>query len=137
MSSKNLHISTPSKTAPTPQNTPLQHAPIASGLARPTIPDIQEDADEAGDAGGQVAAALRSNAARTALAEIVQGRLSSLIGKSSGYIESLPVEQKRSLAALQGLQGKHSVLLKDFRDEMWEIERKVRPGLIGCVIHVI
>ncbi|KAI5116844.1 hypothetical protein M0805_006076 [Coniferiporia weirii] len=120
--SSNLPINTANMAAPTPQNTPLTHAPISSGLARPGVPDIQEDAAEV-DA-DEVVAALQSGAAQNMLAGIVQNRLNTLIGKSSGYIESLPVEVKRSLAALQGVQLKQVDLLKEFKREVWELEKK-------------
>ena len=41
--SVNIPINQVDPTAPTPQNTPLTHAPIAQGLSRPTVPDITED----------------------------------------------------------------------------------------------
>lgn len=86
------------------------------------MPNIAEgdeiDADD-------VKAVLAGGANSSLLAGLVQGRLSSLIGKSSGYIESLPVPVKRSVAALQGLQAKQQALLKDFKLEVFELERKV------------
>ena len=87
-------------TAPTPQNTPLPHAPISSGLARPAVADILEDEEETKAEAKEIANVLQSSAARSALTEVVQRRLQSLIGQSSGYIEGLPVEVKRALAAL-------------------------------------
>lgn len=123
MSSNNLPINTPGLAAPTPQNTPLSRAPIAQGIAsRPGVEDIPEDAELGVD---EVSAALRGENAQNILAGIVQGRLNTLIGKSSGYIESLPVEAKRSLAALHGVQAKHADLQKEFKREVWELERKV------------
>ncbi|KAG6819131.1 hypothetical protein H0H93_015096, partial [Arthromyces matolae] len=46
--SSNVPISSNSNnlTAPTPQNTPLNQAPIALGLSRPTVPDISEDNEQ-------------------------------------------------------------------------------------------
>lgn len=133
--SSNLSINTPNKSAPTPQNTPLtRDAPIHGGLAaRPAVPDIAEAAEEVeaeqksanAKAAGALSGVLRTEAGRNVLSEIVQGRLNALVGKSSGYIEKLPVEQKRTLAALQGLQGKHGDLMKQYRNEIWELEKKV------------
>lgn len=126
--SSNLPINTPNLTAPTPQNTPLTHAPIAGGLSRPTVPDIQEDA-EGGDDVEELAAALQSGATQNMLAGMVQSRLSSLVGKSSGYIEALPVEVKRSLAGLQAVQVKQTELQNEFKREVWELEKKVRHSI--------
>ena len=126
--SSNLPISTPTSnlTAPTPQNTPLTHAPISAGLSRPTVPDIQEDVEGSGEDAEEVSAALQSGAAQSVLAGLVQSRLSSLVGRSSGYIESLPVEVKRSIAGLQGVQVKQTELQNQFKREVWELEKKVR-----------
>ena len=127
------NINTPRKaagdtslTAPTPQNTPMQHAPISSGLARPTVADIAEDDEETKAEAKEIASVLKSSVARTALTEIVQKRLQGLIGQSSGYIEGLPLETKRSLAALHGIQNKFEELQKEMKRELWEIEKKVR-----------
>ncbi|KAH8107451.1 NAP-domain-containing protein [Phellopilus nigrolimitatus] len=125
--SSNLPIHTSNIAAPTPQNTPLTHGPISSGLSRPNVPVIQEDAEGGeGDEVGvdDIAAALQSSAAQNVLAGIVQGRLNTLIGRSSGYIESLPIPVKRSLAALHGVQLKQADLQKEFKREVWELEKK-------------
>ena len=124
--SSSLPINQPDLTAPTPQNTPLQHAPISQGLSRPTVPDIQEDAAEGEADAEELTKALQSSAAQNALQGMVQSRLTSLIGKSSGYVESLPVEVKRSLAALQAVQTKQTELQNQFKREVWELEKKVR-----------
>ena len=64
-------------TAPTPQNTPLTNAPPRELLQRPSVGTIGEE-DEA---------PALPNAALTGL---IQDRLNDLVGRSSGYIESLP-----------------------------------------------
>ncbi|KAK7457188.1 histone chaperone, variant 2 [Stygiomarasmius scandens] len=116
--SSNVPVPTGSDiTAPTPQNTPLTHAPIAAGLSRPTVPDISEDNEEdAGD--GDL------SGARDAMMGLVQGRLASLVGRSSGYIESLPVEVKRSIEALKGVQVKQNDLQNKYKRECLELEKK-------------
>ncbi|KLO16280.1 NAP-domain-containing protein [Schizopora paradoxa] len=112
-------------TAPTPQNTPLTQAPIALGLSRPTVPDISEEHEEGmDDEAAVVADAMTSGVMQGALAGLVQNRLNDLIGKSSGYIESLPVEVKRSVAGLQGIQVKQTELQNQFKREVWELEKK-------------
>ena len=87
------------------------------------MPNIAEgDEIDAEDVKAVLAAGQNSNL----LAGLVQGRLSSLIGKSSGYIESLPVPVKRSVSAIQGIQVKQEALQKEFKLEVFELERKVR-----------
>jgi len=110
-------------TAPTPQNTPLTQAPIALGLSRPTVPDISEDNEPTETDGND------SNlppGARAAMLGLVQGRLADLVGKSSGYIENLPVEVKKSIEGLKGVQVKQNELQNQFRRECLELEKKVR-----------
>lgn len=50
--------------------------------------------------------------------------MSSLIGKSSGYIENLPVEIKRNVEALKGVQVQFTKLQKQHKMEVHELERK-------------
>ena len=101
-------------TAPTPQNTPLAHAPITAGLHRPTVPDITEDAEPAED----------STAVHEAMLGLVQGRLAGLLGKSSGYIEGLPDGAKMTIEALKGVQVKQSELQNQYKRECLELEKK-------------
>lgn len=108
----------PDLTAPTPQNTPLQHAPIMAGLSRPTVPDITEGDEPEED--GPDTANLKG-----ALAGLVHGRLAGLLGKSSGYVENLPIEVKRSLESLKGLQVKQTALQNQYKMECLELEKKV------------
>jgi nucleosome assembly protein 1-like 1 len=115
--SSNVPISNSNITAPTPQNTPLTHAPIAAGLSRPTVPDIKEDKEEDNESDG--ADALHSHALA-----MVQGKLAGLIGRSSGYIDSLPVEVKRSVEALKGVQVKQNEIQNRYKRECLELERK-------------
>jgi nucleosome assembly protein 1-like 1 len=124
-------------TAPTPQNTPLTQAPLAAGLSRPTVPDITEDHEPGDDdeesAVAPGAAALSAESAaggaavQSAMLNIVQGRLATLVGKSSGYIENLPVEVKRSVEALKGVQVKQNHLKNQYKLECLELEKKVCP----------
>ena len=108
----------PDLTAPTPQNTPLQHAPITAGLSRPTVPDITEG-DEPEEESPPDTTTLKG-----ALAGLVHGRLAGLLGKSSGYIENLPTDVKRSLEGLKGLQVKQTALQNQYKMECLELEKK-------------
>ena len=117
--SVNIPINQVDPTAPTPQNTPLTHAPIAQGLSRPTVPDITEDNEPDEDEP-------EAGAIQKAMLGLVHGKLSGLVGKSSGYIESLPVEVKKNIEALKGVQVKQVELQNQYKRECLELEKKVR-----------
>lgn len=120
-------------TAPTPQNTPLQHAPINLGLSRPTVPDITEDKEEDGDenTGNEL-----SNIQQHMLG-MVHGKLAGLVGKSSGYIENLPIEVKLSVEALKGVQVKQNDLQNKYKRECLELEKKVLPLTINPTCYLM
>jgi len=120
--SANVNIAGGDLAAPTPQNTPLNQAPIALGLSRPTVPDISEDNEDDGEVNqGDL------NEIKAHLLPLVQGRLAELVGRSSGYIENLPVEVKLNVEALVGLQTKQNELQNQYKLECLELEKKVRP----------
>ncbi|KAF5346478.1 hypothetical protein D9756_010045 [Leucocoprinus leucothites] len=120
--SSNVPISGQGITAPTPQNTPLNQAPIAQGLSRPMVPVIAED-DEQESVNGEDTVPDLSQA-QAHLLGMVQGRLAGLIGKSSGYIESLPLPVKLSLEGLKGLQVQQDELQAKLKREITELEKK-------------
>lgn len=121
--STNIPISQVDPTAPTPQNTPLQHAPLAAGLSRPTVPDITEDQEEEEET-------TAAGAMQQAMLGLVHGKLAGLVGKSSGYIESLPDDVKVNIEALKGVQAKSVELQNKYKRECLELERKVSPHVI-------
>ena len=55
---------------------------------------------------------------------MIQGKLGTLVGRSSGYIESLPAPVRRRVAGLKGIQKEHSKLESEFQDEVLELEKK-------------
>lgn len=59
-----------------------------------------------------------------ALISMVQGKLSTLIGRSSGYIESLPASVRRRVAGLKGIQKEHTKLEAEFQEEVLQLEKK-------------
>ena len=123
--SSSVPISAPSITAPTPQNTPLQQrGAIAPGLSRPTVPVISEDGEEGSDVAmdgtDDPLAGLQQH-----MVGMVQSRLAGLVGKSSGYIEGLPVDVKLNVEALKGIQCKYYELQNKYRLECLALERKV------------
>ncbi|KAG2176298.1 hypothetical protein INT43_005532 [Umbelopsis isabellina] len=109
-------------TAPTPQNTPSNPAPITSTY-RPTVESISEDMETI-NTGAAAQGAAGAFSANPALLSMLQGRLGSLIGRSSGYIESLPTDVKRRLNGLKYLQTKHAEIETQFQEEILELEKK-------------
>ncbi|KAF9563487.1 NAP-domain-containing protein [Agrocybe pediades] len=113
-----------SVTAPTPQNTPLNQAPIALGLSRPTVPDISEENEGDAPAGADGDDEDPMSGLQHHMLGMVQGKLADLLGKSSGYIESLPVEIKLNVEALKGVQVKQNELHNQYKKECLELEKK-------------
>merc|ERR1712000_586667 len=107
----------PEATAPTPQNTPATNAPISSHAQQPGVSSIREDDMER-------AAAASIFAQNPQLVQMIQGRLGSLVGRSSGYVESLPATVRRRVDGLKGLQKEHSKLEAEFQQEVLELEKK-------------
>lgn len=66
-------------------------------------------------------AALKSN---PALAGLIQNKLSGLVGRSSGYIESLPPHMKRRVEGLKGIHVNHTKIEAEFQKEILELEKK-------------
>jgi nucleosome assembly protein 1-like 1 len=58
------------------------------------------------------------------LVAMMQSRLGGLVGKSSGYVESLPTEVKRRVSGLKGIQKEHSKLEAEFQEEVLQLEKK-------------
>ncbi len=55
---------------------------------------------------------------------MIQGKLGSLVGRSSGYIENLPAPVRRRVAGLKGVQKEHSKLEAEFQEEVLQLEKK-------------
>ncbi|KAF2680163.1 NAP-domain-containing protein [Lentithecium fluviatile CBS 122367] len=102
-------------TAPTPQNTPANAAPISSRAQQPGVASIKEE---------ELERAAGMFAANPALAAMMQAKLGSLVGRSSGYIESLPGSVRRRVAGLKGIQKEHSKLEAEFQEEVLQLEKK-------------
>ncbi len=58
------------------------------------------------------------------LVQMIQGKLGSLVGRSSGYVESLPAPVRRRVAGLKGVQKEHSKLEAEFQEEVLQLEKK-------------
>lgn len=89
--------------APTPQNTPSTAAPISSHATAPKVSTIDEDSEKV---------------------RMIQGKLNTLVGRSSGYIESLPAPVRRRIDGLKGVQKDHSKLEAEFQEEVLQLEKK-------------
>jgi nucleosome assembly protein 1-like 1 len=63
-------------------------------------------------------------ASNPALVQMMQAKLGGLVGRSSGYIESLPVSVRRRVAGLKGVQKDHSKLEAEFQEEVLQLEKK-------------
>lgn len=101
----------------TPQNTPANNAPISSRAQAPTVGSIkEEDLDRA--------AAASIFAQNPKLVSMMQSKLSSLVGRSSGYVESLPAPVRKRVAGLKGVQKEHAKLEAQFQEEVLELEKK-------------
>ncbi|KAF3042201.1 hypothetical protein E8E12_009336 [Didymella heteroderae] len=111
-------ISAPSNKQPTstPQNTPANAAPISSRAQQPNVGTIKEEELDRAAAG--------LFAANPALVSMMQAKLGSLVGRSSGYIESLPGSVRRRVAGLKGVQKEHSKLEAEFQEEVLQLEKK-------------
>ncbi|CAI6100470.1 unnamed protein product [Clonostachys chloroleuca] len=105
------------ETAPTPQNTPATNAPISSHAQQPGVASIrEEDLDKA--------AAASIFAQNPQIVQMIQGRLGSLVGRSSGYVESLPAPVRRRVAGLKGVQKEHTKLEAEMQQEVLALEKK-------------
>lgn len=115
-----------SRVAPTPVNTPLNTAPIAQGLSRPTVADIPEGEGDDEDVDAPELLDSLDGPSKQAINALMQHKLASLIGRSSGYVEGLPVPVKRRVEGLKGISVEYDKLLKKHKTEMYELEKKVR-----------
>ncbi|ORX38628.1 hypothetical protein BD324DRAFT_574360, partial [Kockovaella imperatae] len=114
--------------APTPQNTPLDTTVLSNrpaNLGRPQVEDIGENEEEDGAeedvSGVNPASLLAKNPALLALA---QAKFDELIGRSSGYIESLPASVRRRIDGLKGVQVEHSKIESEFQLAILDLEKK-------------
>ncbi|PVF96898.1 NAP-domain-containing protein [Serendipita vermifera] len=124
----------PGSIAPTPQNTPLTTAPLATALSKPTVPTIgegEEEDEEAappdtppGAAGGAGALGALGSKGQSAILGLVQQRLQGLMGQSSGYIEGLPSGTQKRVLALKGVQTDYEKLQLQYKKECLELEKK-------------
>jgi nucleosome assembly protein 1-like 1 len=70
------------------------------------------------------AAAASIFAQNPALVSMIQGKLGTLVGRSSGYVENLPAPIRRRVAGLKGIQKEHAKLEAEFQEEVLSLEKK-------------
>lgn len=58
------------------------------------------------------------------LVSMMQNKLSSLIGRSSGYVEALPAPVRQRVAGLKGVQKQHTKLEAELQEEVLQLEKK-------------
>ena len=54
----------------------------------------------------------------------MQNKLQGLVGRSSGYVESLPAPVRRRVAGLKGVQKEHAKLEAEFQEEVLALEKR-------------
>lgn len=125
------------KLSSTPQNTPANNAPISSHAQQPGVASIKEgiphniyksqkspSTDYIDSEDLDRAAAASIFAQNPKLVSMIQGKLGSLVGRSSGYVESLPAPVRRRVAGLKGVQKEHAKLEGEFQEEVLQLEKK-------------
>lgn len=55
---------------------------------------------------------------------MMQEKLGSLVGQSSGYVESLPAPVRNRVTGLKGIQKDHAKLEAEFQEEVLQLEKK-------------
>lgn len=93
----------------------------------PEDPRSDDDEDDDDASGGPDAL---DGPSKHAINAIMQQKLQSLIGQSSGYIESLPVPIKRRVEGLKGIAVEYDKLLKLHKAEMYALEKKVSERMM-------
>lgn len=101
--------------APTPQNTPSSVANLYLKQQPPSVSTISEE-DE-----NNLTKQLANN---PALLSMIQGKLGTLVGQQSGYIDQLSRHVKKRVLGLKAVQQQQMKLEADFQKELLELEKK-------------
>ncbi|CAO3702836.1 unnamed protein product [Rhizopus stolonifer] len=109
MDQQAVEIKNKKVTAPTPQNTPINAAPINSQLV-PAVASISEEEIETISTPGA--------SGNPALVSMLQGRLGNLVS------EPLPAVVQRRINGLKYLQSQHTQLEGEFQKEVLALEKK-------------
>lgn len=103
--------------APTPQNTPLSVNNLYLRSQPPTVSTINEESEPSASAAAQLAQ-------NPALLQMIQGKLSTLVGQPLGYLDSLLPLVKKRVFGLKAVQQQQMQLEADFQKELLELEKK-------------
>ncbi|SGZ55029.1 CIC11C00000004547 [Sungouiella intermedia] len=101
--------------APTPQNTPSSVANLYLKQQPPSVSTISEE-DE-----NNLTKQLANN---PALLLMIQGKLGTLVGQQSGYIDQLSRHVKKRVLGLKAVQQLQMKLEAQFQKELLELEKK-------------
>ena len=101
--------------APTPQNTPSSVANLYLKQQLPSVNTITEE-DE-----NNLTKQLANN---PALLSMIQGKLGTLVGQQSGYIDQLPKAVKKRVSGLKAIQQQQMKLEAEFQKKLLELEKK-------------
>ena len=103
--------------APTPQNTP---ASVTNSYLRsqpPTVSTIKEDEETSANDLSQLAN-------NPALLSMIQGKLGTLVGQQSGYVDNLPKKVRARVHGLKSIQQQQMKLEAEFQKELLSLEKK-------------
>ncbi|CAI5755767.1 unnamed protein product [Candida verbasci] len=104
--------------APTPQNTP---ASVTSSYLKSQPPTVSTIKEEEGEISNAAAQTIANN---PMLLSMIQGKLGDLVGKQSGYIDSLSKPTKNRIYGLKSLQLRQMKLEAEFQKELLNLEKK-------------
>lgn len=102
--------------APTPQNTPASLTNSYLKSQPPTVSTINEE-----ESGNGISSQLANN---PALLSMIQGKLGTLVGQQSGYIDSLPKSVKNRVFGLKSIQQQQMKLEAEFQKELLVLEKR-------------
>lgn len=102
--------------APTPQNTP---ASVSNSYLKSQPPSVSTIAEE-----GETKGIGKQLANNPALLSMIEGKLGTLVGQQSGYIDSLPKSVKKRVFGLKSIQQQQMKLEADFQRELLSLEKK-------------
>lgn len=102
--------------APTPQNTP---ASVSNSYLKSQPPSVSTIAEE-----GETKGIGKQLANNPALLSMIEGKLGTLVGQQSGYIDSLPKSVKKRVFGLKSIQQQQMKLEAEFQKELLSLEKK-------------
>lgn len=102
--------------APTPQNTP---ASVTNSYLRSQPPAVSTISEEDGENAG-----ISQLANNPALLSMIQGKLGTLVGQRSGYVDQLARPVKNRVYGLKAIQQQQMKLEAEFQKELLALEKR-------------